>query len=799
MLYKFNASVKLYLLIFITAVSLIGLGLYGIIDLQKMNRNTRSLYADRVLPYQELANIRFAYHTNILPIALKVRSGILSYDQGIARVQSAQALIDSNWYKYKLTYLTPQEALLVKQADEIKLGTDIVSRQLLTILASRDKQALDTIIKKSFSADPAPFTLKLGELMALQIQVGKNIFDSNDKLYQSTSKKFLLLVFVSLGIAMLLSFYIIKNIRNLIKNIVASNKIIKESEEKYQSLFEQASDAIYVVNHSGDFTHVNNSMCQMTGYTRDELLAMNIDGLVNAELQKLNPLCHALLKPGETITGERKFAHKNGTIVDVEVNGKKMADDRMLVIVREITVRKEMEAELRKAELRFRTLADRSMVGIYFVQKGVFNYVNPRFAEVFGYEAHELIGRMPVESIIHPDYQATAKENIRARVSGETESVHYEAMARRKDGSICWVEFYGSGVIFDDEPTIIGSMIDITERKLAENELRESEQKYKLLFDSSPMPLLMVDKSSLAIIAANQAASKQYGYTNHELVNMSIEAIRHPEDKELIWDKYKADLDIATNVGIFKHIKKDGTVISVSITAQDILFEGKKVRLGLYNDLTEKIKAQQIHEKTEANLQTILNSTDTAYALLDRDLEVLEYNNKALLFARNEFNFAPGSGNKFFDQLPADRRAKFFEYIDEVFKGNTISYEVVYDQSGEHIWYYVRMFPISSKENEILGMVLAITDITERKDAEQRLKEAYDRTKAHIQLIREMAWKQSHVLRSPVANLKGLLSILQGSPGDEQVMDYIVAELDRMDNVFTEMAQDSAMGEVSDH
>jgi PAS domain S-box-containing protein len=317
-----------------------------------------------------------------------------------------------------------------------------------------------------------------------------------------------------------------------------------------------------------------------------------------------------------------------------------------------------------------------------------------------------------------------------------------------------------------------------------------------MLFDSSPMPLLMVAKNDMSIIAANREATYLYGYTNEELLNMTIKDLRHVEDQALVWDNFKVDLPVPTDRGIFRHVKKNGEEIKVQVIAHDIVFEGKEVRLGLYNDLTEKIKAQEIHEKTEANLQTILNNTDTAYALLDSNLHVLEYNNKALIFARAEFNFNPENGSKLFDHLPESRRARFFEYIDDVFKGKTISYEVIYDQSGDNIWYYVRMFPISNKEDEIIGMVLAITDITERKDAEQRLQQAYERTKEHIQIIREMAWKQSHILRSPLANLKGLITILQKDPGDAEVMNFMETELERMDSVFTEMAEDSSKDEI---
>jgi two-component system, sporulation sensor kinase E len=798
MLNKFSASAKLYLLIFITAASLIGLGLYGINDLKQMNENTRTLYADRVLCMQQLANIRFAYITEIFPAAQKVKNHLLTFSEAKKRVQKAEDVINTNWHSYKQSYFTPEELFLVKQTDVIKNQADEATEELKSVLSKEDPRALDGLIQKDFAAEPGPFVMQITHLMQLQVRVGKDILNKNKEIYHIASKKFILLILLSLVIALSLSFYIIKNVKGLIRGILKRNNTIKESEEKYQSLFEQASDAIYVLNAKGNFTNVNNSMCELVGYTSDELLTMNIADLLNTELLKANALLYLTAKSGQVVIGERKVIHKDGSIIDVEINGKKFDDDRVLVIARDISKRKEMEAELRQAELKFRTLADKSMVGIYIVQKGIFVYVNPRFAEVFGYEPHELIGKPPVEAVIHPDYHAISDENVRLRVDGEVEGVHYEAMGRRKDGSANWVEFYGNRAVFEDEPTIIGSMIDITERKKAEDELRVSEQKYKTLFDSSPMALLMAAKSDLSIIAANDEATTLYGYTNEELLKMTIKDLRREEDRDQVWDNFKVDLDVSSDRGIFRHVKKDGTIIFVQVIAHDIIFEGKQVRLGLYNDLTEKIKAEQVLQKTEANLQTILNTTDTAYALLDRNLDVLEYNDKALAFAKNEFNFHPENGGKLFDHLPESRRSQFFENIDNVLKGNTISYEVNYPQHEEmDIWYHVRMFPIANKENEILGLVLAITDITERKDAEQSLQLAYERIKTHIQFIREMIWKQSHILRSPLANLKGLMTILRNNPADKEVLGYIEIELDRIDSVFMEMAKDSSKEEMN--
>lgn len=764
-----------------------------------MDQNTHSLYADRVLPIEQLSNMRFAYAVDIIPAAQKVKNHIITFTEAKSNVQKAQKVIDANWHAYKLTYLTPEEALLVKQTDAIKNQADENANELIAILSKQDIQALNKFIDKTYSAATDPFFKKLTALMDLQVRVGKELFHANNEIYHTTTKRFFIIILIALVTALSLSFFLIRSIRRMISNILKSNDSIKESEEKYHSLFEQASDAIYVLNYKGEFTQVNDSMCKMVGYTRDELLTMNVTELLNADILDAYPLLYSKIKPGQSSKGERKFIKKDGTMFDIDIKLKKFTDDRILVIARDITARKKMEAELRTAELKFRTLADKSKVGIYILQKGKFVYLNPRFAEIFGYNIDELINvDDPAKKIVHPDYYETVVDNLRARFAGGIEYVHYEVMGLKKDGSTNWIELYGSRIEMEGEPTIIGSMIDVTERKSAEDDLKTSEQKYKLLFESNPVPLWIVAKDDLTVITANDAAAKLYGYSQDELQNMEVRKLRPAQDWEKQLKSYQKDIANATDFGVITHLKKDGTPILVNIISQDILFNQRHARLSSTNDVTEKIKAEELLKATEANLQTILNNTDTAYALLNAELEILEYNNKALIFAKNEFNFEPDSGGKIFDSMPDDRRFTFLGYISDVFKGNTISYEVAYSQpDGIDLWYYVRMSPISDKKDEILGLVLAITDITERKEAEQSLQTAYDQIKTNIQFIREMVWKQSHILRSPVANLKGLIPILGMDPSDKEVMGYIEAELERIDAVFHEMATDSSRDEMN--
>lgn len=567
-----------------------------------------------------------------------------------------------------------------------------------------------------------------------------------------------------------------------------------ESERKYRSLIEHASDAIYVLDLNNSFTEVNASMCNMTGYTREELLQLRVMNLLDPYHLKMDPIVLGLDDLGKAVIKERRFLKKDGTVFDVEINVKKFSEDSVLVIARDITARKTMEAELKLAELKFRTLAEKSMVGVYVVQKNKFTYVNPRFADIFGYNQDELTQAPSVEIVISNEFKATTLEHVRARLDGEVDSIHYEVAGVRRNGTLNFVEFYGNKVTIGGEPTIIGSMIDITERKKAEELLRQSEQKYKLLFDSNPLPMWMISRDDLSIIAVNNAATRHYGYSVDEFLKMTLKDLRTKEDWNELIESYTKDTSDVGDQGIFKHQKKDGSLINVHIVAQDIIFEGRQVRLSLANDISEKIKSEELLQKSEANLQTILNTTDSAYALFDRNLGVLAYNQMVVKFVKEQYNRIPQKNDQLRDYFPIDRFPQLNQFTKEVLTGNEISYEVDYPQADGTInWYYLRLFPIVDSNKKILGLMMALYNITERKNAENDLKVAYEQIHSQINSIKNMAWKQSHFMRSPVANLKGLAAMLKDDPADTVALNYILTELDRLDTVIIEMANDAAI------
>lgn len=693
---------------------------------------------------------------------------------------------------------------------------------------------------------------------------------------------------------------------------------LKKSERKYHSLIEQASDAIYLHDYAGYITEANEAMYEMSGYSREELLQMRFEELLDPEQVKAEPIVYKTGFPDQPTITERRYLRKDGRTFDAEINVKVIAENQVLVIARDISQRKRMESELRDAELKFRMLAEKSMVGVYISQNERFIYANPRFAEIFGYELQEVLNtkQSAIDLIIYDDDREVVRSNVRARYGGETENAHYEVRGKKKDGTVIYIEFFGNRVVIEGKPSIIGTTLDITERRMAqelvmhekrlsetiieslpqvfylrnrngdflrwnknfekvsgynaeevkhlnagqmlapedreearmaveqvsqggqvtnetrviikdgtavpflitisalkyegqdcivgtavditaqkraEEELRSSEHKYKLLFESNPLPMWMMAKDDFSVIAANEAVSTLYGYTHEELLRMKAKDFRLPEDQEAQagdWQKQATD---PGDERIVRHVKKDGSIMFVQIIAHDIIFEGRPVRLSFTNDVTEKIKAEETLKKSEANFKTIMDTTDTVYVLLDGKLRVMAYNQMAVKFVNNQFRKTPSQADRLEDYFPADIYKEFRIHSERVLDGRNISYEINYPQpDGEIAWYYVRLFPIKNAQDEILGMMVALSDISERKNAEESLKTAYKLVQDHIDSIKDMAWKQSHLIRSPLANLKGLLTLLELDHANPEVQRYIKSELDRLDEIIIEMAEDAA-------
>jgi PAS domain S-box-containing protein len=165
------------------------------------------------------------------------------------------------------------------------------------------------------------------------------------------------------------------------------------------------------------------------------------------------------------------------------------------------------------------------------------------------------------------------------------------------------------------------------ERKLAEQSLRESEEHYRLLFESNPLPLWVYDLETLVFLAVNEAAVNHYGYGRDEFLSMTIEDIRPAEDLPDLRRNLSEIPKLLESSGPWRHTKKDGQLIDVEINSHDILFDGRRARLVLITDITERLRAEiaEYEQRTLAealrDIAAALNSTLDLDELLGRILD----------------------------------------------------------------------------------------------------------------------------------------------------------------------------------
>ena len=237
--------------------------------------------------------------------------------------------------------------------------------------------------------------------------------------------------------------------------------------------------------------------------------------------------------------------------------------------------------ELKESEEKFRKLAEKSVVGIYLIQDDLLRYVNPKLAEIFGYEVDEMVNRLEATAIVIPEDRPLIEENIRKRISGEVESIHFQFRGIRKDQEIIYVEVYGSRIDHQGRPAVLGSLIDITERKRAQELLQESEERYKNLYQESKrredLYLSFLNSSADAVMVYDLQGKTQYvspsfirlfGWTEEEVKGGEIPFVPESErdsEKDLlnrVVGEGEAVRDFQT-----KRNTKDGSTLDVSISA----------------------------------------------------------------------------------------------------------------------------------------------------------------------------------------------------------------------------------------
>lgn len=383
---------------------------------------------------------------------------------------------------------------------------------------------------------------------------------------------------------------------------VAAQKHLKESEERFSKTFYSSPVSKALIALEG-FTifDVNDAWCRFTGYTREMALGAKVVDLKFIDEAVFKEILNEQSRLGAVFQTEVLFSDRTGNektgLLSVEkynMAGK----DYLIVAILDITERKIAELELTKLT----RAVEQSPVSILITDlEGKVEYVNPRVTEVTGYLPHELIGQNPRIFSSGEKPQEEYLGMYQTLQKGEVWTGEFHN--KKKDGTLFWEKATIAPVINDEGlmTHYLAIKEDITMvKQLAEN-LVESEKRYRDMFLNSPLPMWIYDVNTLRFEEVNKVAISRYGYTEQEFKSMTLNAIRPEEDIPLLHENIKNVTDEFQDNQVWRHKTKDGRLMDVEIISHAIPSPpGKKLRLVLVNDVTEKIKAANTLREAKA-------------------------------------------------------------------------------------------------------------------------------------------------------------------------------------------------------
>lgn len=247
---------------------------------------------------------------------------------------------------------------------------------------------------------------------------------------------------------------------------------LRESEERFRSLVEISTEGVVLVDSAGCYIYTNPTFERISGYPQAELLGQPfIPHIYPDDLPTTMDAFTKLLTGRETtVTAAYRFIRKDGVVRFADGIGRALPNDQIVAFIRDTTDRKEAEAKLRQSEAYYRSIIENATDGLTIASNtGTLNYVSPAFERLFGYSAAELVGQSPA-LLMYPDDMEQAYTDYLRMVANPGQPIVSEGRLRHKNGEWLFVE---SSCKILPSGEILGNFRDITDRKEAEEKLRE--------------------------------------------------------------------------------------------------------------------------------------------------------------------------------------------------------------------------------------------------------------------------------------------------------------------------------------
>jgi PAS domain S-box-containing protein len=579
------------------------------------------------------------------------------------------------------------------------------------------------------------------------------------------------------------------------------------NEEFLDKIFENIPNMIFIKDaETLSFVKFNKAGEKLIGYSRNELIGKNdydffpkkeadFFALKDKEVLKSKKLLDIKEEIIKTSNNETKILHTKKLPI-LNNNG---APKYLLGISEDITERKKTESALLESEEKFRILADNALIGIFLIQEGQFSYVNQHFADIYGYTTTE-IKKVDPFSLIVPEDLGQVMNNY----NSVKDINHQQFRIKKKSGEIRLIESRSTSLTIQGKKSYIGTEVDITSRKQAEEALLETKKRLEIFIDSATDAIAIYD-NDLRLVEINRKALSYFpkGTKKANLLGLHFGKITPFLKKD------------DSNYSIYKSIIKTGKPYfhedEIVVGPNSFFFNVKvfKVDEGIgivATDITEQKAIESSLRETKELLQSFMDSATDSMTIFNKDLHLIKHNEIALSYFPDSLKGENILGYPLKDLIYKTSKINLYNEAVKVLQSGIPyqSKDILVINSRKKSWFDMKIFKVGDGIG-ILNSNITPIKVAEEKimrintELEERVKQRTYQLEQANKDLESFAYSVSHDLRSPLRHITGFLKHMYSNidSHNQKIQNYyekINLASQRMSDMINELLNFSRLG-----
>jgi PAS domain S-box-containing protein len=540
----------------------------------------------------------------------------------------------------------------------------------------------------------------------------------------------------------------------------------KQIEEIFLDLFNATEEVALLMEREGIILVANENAARLYGIPVERLPGRSIYDLIPADrVESSKEKVRTAVKTRKPVRFEGKLGEKvfENSLYPVLNDGKGV--ERIAIYIRDITEKKRLQATLHQTEEKYRNIYENAMEGIFQIDaNGRFISANPALARIHGYDSAEELMKT-LKDIRSAYVHLNDHTRLISLLFKQGTVQNNVAQMYRKDGSLQWISV-NVRLVRDAEGKPLyyeGTMMDITERKMAEEGLAESEERYRTAIEHSNDPVAIIRGDKVQYV--NRRFVEIFGYDRRdEVVGQSVSLFVHPDDREMVRaiNQRRQSGEAVPSRYEYRGITKGGKVIYIEVSAASIHYRGALENLVYLRDVTERKVAEETLRGERNRFRTLSENAPFGIILINKE-GVFEYINPKFeeLFGY-DLDEIPNSLEWFRKAFPDSKARRevisnWLDYLESTKPGEQVprTLPATCKDGTQKIIHFI---PVRLATGEY---IVTLEDITERIQAHEAL------VKSHQELERLNRAKTkavnliSHELRTPLSVIQGNLRLLK--------------------------------------